>query len=293
MRLSTSTNIHNFDQGAGYQVPMEEAVRLCSLSGYTYLDANLCAFCRTGMPITRDGWEGWAYAVRALSDAKGVCFTQAHAYWEIGGTVNADGTHSDGEWGEAMMHRTVRCAEILGVEWMVVHPLTVRNGNLYSKKRSLEHNHAYFSRWAEAYEKRGIGMAIENMISRSGHMGYCANPEDLLELIHRIGSPRVGACLDTGHAHLSGIDVPGAIRLLGKDLKATHIADNHQNADEHLAPFNGTIPWAEVMRALGDIGYVYDFSFEIQSLTRHYPAAVQEGLIRFSFDLGNHLLSLV
>lgn len=33
--------------------------------------------------------------------------------------------------------------------------------------------------------------------------------QDMLELVYGIGSNRVQLCLDTGHAHISGQDVPG------------------------------------------------------------------------------------
>jgi sugar phosphate isomerase/epimerase len=110
--------------------------------------------------------------------------------------------------------------------------------------------------------------------------------------VEAVGHPLVGICLDTGHAHMSGLDVAAAVRRLAPHLRATHIADNHGNADEHFAPFNGTVDWAATMKALGEVGYRNDFSFEIHMLTAPYPAAVQKNLIRFTHDLGGYLLSL-
>ncbi len=292
MRLSTSTNIIAFDQGRNYAVGMDTSVKVCAEAGYEYLDANLCAHCRPGMPLAGDGWEAWAHGIRALSDSLGVRFTQAHAYWPITYTVHPDGTRTDGELGEELMRRSVIAAEIIGAPWMVVHPLTVFDGDRYSARLSEEYNTAYFGRWAEFYAAHNVGMAIENMNCKSGSMRYAGDPEQLLALIRRIGHPMVGACLDTGHAHLSGVSVPGTVRLLGDVLKATHIADNHQNADEHIAPFAGTIPWADVMRAFRDIGYEHDFSFEIQQLSACYPAEVQTALVRFTLDLGRYLVGM-
>ncbi|MDL2318119.1 sugar phosphate isomerase/epimerase [Eubacteriales bacterium OttesenSCG-928-A19] len=292
MRLSTSTNIYNFEQGVSYALSMEDSVRVCAEAGYTYIDANLCAQCRKDMPLSLDGWQPWAEGIRRLADSLNVRITQAHAYWHIGYAFSPQGERLDGEWGEELMRRSVVAAQILGVEWMVVHPMSLRRDDLYSASASAAYNYDFFSRWAETYERHSVGMAIENMISRTAQMGYAADVEELAALIDRIDHPMVGACLDTGHAHLSGLDVPASVRLLGKRLKATHIADNHQNTDEHFAPFNGTIPWPEVMKALRDIQYAHDFSFEIQNLTSCYPSAVQRPLIRFSYELGQYLMGL-
>ena len=60
MRLSTSTNIMNFDHGKPYMVSFEHAVSTCAAAGYRYLDVNLCGMSRAGKrfaPMTEDNWE--------------------------------------------------------------------------------------------------------------------------------------------------------------------------------------------------------------------------------------------
>jgi len=292
MRLSTSTNIMVFDKGVNYAVRMEDSMKACAEAGYEYLDANLCSQARPGQPLAADDWEGWAHRMRALAEGLGVRLTQAHAYWPIKYTVFPDGSRSDGDLGEELMRRSVIAARILGAEWMVVHPLTVADEVWYSARRSFDYNRAYYGRWADLYAEHGVGMAIENMNCVNGKMRYGAAPDDLVELVEAVGHPLVGICLDTGHAHMSGLDVAAAVRRLVPHLRATHIADNHGNADEHFAPFNGTVDWAATMKALGEVGYQNDFSFEIHMLTAPYPAAVQKNLIRFTHDLGGYLLSL-
>lgn len=292
MRLSTSTNIMTFDKGANYSVPMEDSMRACSAAGFEYVDANLCGQSRPNQPLTSEDWEDWAHRMRALADRLGLKVTQAHAYWPIQYKVFPDGTRSDGEPGEELMRRSVLAARILGSEWMVVHPLTVNDGVWYSRKKSFEYNVSYFGRWAGFYAANGVGMAIENMNCVNGKMRYGAEPDDLMELVEAIGHPMVGICLDTGHAHLSGLDAAAAVRRFAPHLRATHIADNHGNADEHFAPFHGSVDWPAVMKALRETDYRHDFSFEIHMLTAPYPAAVQGNLVRFAYDLGRHLLAL-
>lgn len=289
MKLSTSTNIMISDRGKPYQIPIDVSVRACADAGYTEVDANLCGFCRPGQPLALDGWEKWAHDTRNLADQLGVSFSQSHAYWTINGSFPVGGVKPDGEWGEELMRRSVIAAQILGTKWMVVHPITVRHQRWYDYKASFAYNREYYERWGEFYSAHGVGMAIENMNSATT---YCSCAEELVELIEAIDNPMVEACIDTGHAHMVGIDVPGMIRQVGSHLKATHISDNHQNKDEHFAPFNGTIDWLEVMTALREINYQECFAYEIHNLTGMYPKEVQPALVKFSYELGNYLLNL-
>lgn len=290
MKLCTSTNILNFDLGKAYSVSMETSVRGCAAAGYHYIDASLCGFSRPGQPLTGDDWERWAHESRALGDELGIEYSQAHAYWTIGNPFLDDMARVDGEWGEELMRRSVLAAEILGVKWMVVHPYTVYEDTEagYDYDRSFAYNREYFKKWGEFYADHHVGMAIENM----GRKHYCSDPGQLLELIGAVDNPLVQVCIDTGHAHLSGYDVPALLRQIGSSLKATHIADNHRNLDEHFAPFNGTIDWPEVMKALREIGYEESFAFEIHHLSSMYPASVQQYLVNFSYELGKYLMGL-
>ena len=292
MKLTTSTNIMNYDQGKPYQIPMDEAVRACAKAGYRYLDANLCGSARPGQPLAGNGWEAWAHEIRLLGDSLGIRFCQAHAYWTIGSAFHSDMTRVDGEWGEELMRRSVIAAEILGVNWMVVHPYTVPRESWYDYEKSFAYNREYFKRWGEIYAEHKVGMAIENMARNPQKTSYCACGEELLELVEAVDNPMVQICIDTGHAHLSGIEPERMIRQVGSCLKATHIADNHQNKDEHFVPFNGTINWAEVMKALKEIDYQEAFAFEVHHLTSMFPAQIQQQLVDFSYELGEYLMSL-
>ena len=143
--------------------------------------------------------------------------------------------------------------------------------------------------WGEIFADHHVGMAIENM-TKPTHYGSCA--EELLELIDVIDNPNVQICIDTGHANMVGLNVPDMIRQVGSHLKATHINYNYGIKDEHFSPFNGTIPWKEVVQALRDIDYQECFAFETHHLTSMYPKEVQPYLVDFSYALGEYLLNL-
>lgn len=294
MRLSTSTNLYNFDRSVPYQLSMEDAMRVCRDAGYSFLDANFCGMSRLGKkeaPMTLDDWDERVRSWKVLAERTGVNFRQAHAFFSVKGSIPADAL-PDGEFGEEMMRRSVLAAEMLGVEWMVVHPVNILTDGKNDPEASFRYNLEYYGKWAEFFHTHHVGMAIENMLCGGRYNNVWADIDRLCALVDAIGRPYVGVCVDTGHANISGYKAGDAIRKVGHRLRATHINDNHgAGVDEHVAPYMGTIDWSDVMNALREIGYSHDFSFEIQNLTSCYPAALQPEMIRFSYRLGNYLLA--
>jgi sugar phosphate isomerase/epimerase len=291
MRLSISTSIMCFDEGRNYSIKAEDAIRACANAGYKNLDADLSI--RPDTPLAKDDWETWSHSIRKLADSLGLVFTQSHGYFPKDVCLDTQGNRLDPECDE-YMRRSVLASEIIGTPWMVLHPVLWPDGDGHRDyKKSFAYNKAFFSKWGEYAAQHHLGIAIENMLNPvGGEIRYCVMAEELIELVDALEEPMIQICIDTGHAHLSQLSVPAYIRTVGSRLRATHIADNHQNIDEHFAPFNGTIPWREVILALREINYQGDFAFEIHHLTSPYPAAVQPELVKFSFALGKYLLAL-
>jgi sugar phosphate isomerase/epimerase len=87
-------------------------------------------------------------------------------------------------------------------------------------------------------EMTGIPVAVEN------HEDLTA--DELLELIERVGSPMVGACLDTGNSVTIGEDPVHCVELLAPYAKSVHLKDGVplRSADGQVIGVEG--------RALGD-----------------------------------------
>lgn len=98
-------------------------------------------------------------------------------------------------------------------------------------------------------EQVGVRLAVE-VIPNS-----LSTPEALVELVeNRLEIPRLGTCLDFGHAFMMG-DPVDAVEVLSGTLVATHVHDNHGESDEHLAPFEGGIDWPAAVISLEKVGY--------------------------------------
>jgi sugar phosphate isomerase/epimerase len=94
-------------------------------------------------------------------------------------------------------------------------------------------------------------LAVEN----STRPRLMQEAEHLLSLLDMHRADLVGACLDTGHAHLAGavVEIAG---MLAPRAFVVHFHDNHaEGEDEHSFPGQGTIPWGELVEALQSHGF--------------------------------------
>jgi len=99
--------------------------------------------------------------------------------------------------------------------------------------------------------ERNMTLAVENLHP----LGFTGQKEDFLRLLEAYPAHLVGACIDTGHAHLGGNLVELA-HVLAPRAFVIHLHDNHAaEKDEHLIPGQGTIPWKELIDVLCARGF--------------------------------------
>ena len=114
------------------------------------------------------------------------------------------------------------------------------------------------------YQKAdGLGMrlACENLQLKGQPRPLC-RMEELRALLDQY-PPDVGICLDTGHAHNSGLNSADEARIAGDRLIALHLQDTDAVEDRHWVPGRGTVNWAQVHAALTEIGFSGAWTFEL------------------------------
>ena len=91
--------------------------------------------------------------------------------------------------------------------------------------------------------------------------------------------PHVGFCWDCGH---EGCFTPGRryMPLFGDRLICTHIHDNLGTVDMHVPPFMGSIDWENVMKALADIDYDGNLTFEADNTLKRCPDFFRKSINR-------------
>ena len=138
-------------------------------------------------------------------------------------------------------------------------------------RRSLEALHA-------AAEPLGVRLALEVIPNRM------SSAESLVALIEeQLDIPELGICFDFGHAHLMG-DVVEAIETVSGHLVTTHVHDNRGRSDDHLLPFEGSIPWEGTLMALQKIGFEGAFVFELAASATPRQALERASQVQRRFE---------
>lgn len=160
--------------------------------------------------------------------------------------------------------QAAEAAAQLRVHYFVLHPGPEHPPETEPNERLLRMENV--ARSIEAIAKRcaalGIVCVLENKLP---HLLF-GNTSDTLWILDAINGAYVGACLDTGHAALSG-DLQILIRKLAGHLRMLHVHDNRGAGDEHLPPGDGTIDWDRVMRELLAINFRGTLMLELAGQT--------------------------
>jgi len=148
--------------------------------------------------------------------------------------------------------RAVEAAAALRVHHFVLHP-GPEHANMPPQEerlRRMENTVSVINEVARRCGELGIGCVLENKLP---HLLF-SNISDILCILAAIEGGNVGACLDTGHAFLSD-DLPNLIGKLAGHLRMLHVHDNRKQFDDHLAPGDGKIDWAWLMKELVSTGF--------------------------------------
>ncbi len=173
------------------------------------------------------------------------------AYYSISSSDETERRHALSEIKSAAALRSV-----FEYSYLVVHlgPTGERHrlDDLEQGKRSLHELLEYCS-------SIGVGVAVENI----------PNSFSTTESLARLGEqiPDLLFCFDSGHANMEG-NPERTVTTLGPRIRTTHLHDNSGQSDEHRMPYDGTVPWSKVMRALKGQNYPGIYLLEIREAPR-------------------------
>lgn len=202
--------------------------------------------------------------------------------------------------------RGIYATGIMNCPYIVAHPVLHPDfNNGQNKERALQTNLDYFSAFVPALKENNVVMCIENL-----YWGYrpepkipnsCTSAEQMVELIDTLNAMHgdcFAACLDSGHAVISGQDPIHMLRVLGDRLRVLHIHDNYGKLDNHILPGKGVIDWKQFMKTLKEVGYQGHFNFEADqhwydiAQTLYTEDVVVQGA-KFKYDIGRMLLDMI
>ncbi len=134
-------------------------------------------------------------------------------------------------------------------------------------KRSLES----LRECLDTAEKYKVNIGIENVWNK-----FLLSPLEMRDFIDKLGSDYLGAYFDVGNTLLTGYPEHW-IRILGKRIKKVHIKDFKGaigNVNGFCDLLEGDVNWAEVMKALKEVGYNDYITAEILPPYSQHPEAL-------------------
>ncbi len=176
---------------------------------------------------------------------------------------------------DILKHRILKALDIsreVGVKRIVIHVGTYLDENYnYDIEKSIEHNIKYLEPFVKKAAESNILIAIENGTQMQKDEPAFKNTspyiDELLKIVEyynkKYEKEVLGICFDFGHANVGNLDMYNEIKKIDSKLKVTHIHDNY-GTDSHNQPFDGTINWDDVRKALTDINYDGELTSEVR-----------------------------
>ena len=277
---------------------MKKAIEILANAGFDAVDISLRSMNLDGNEFCSDNYREYAKELFEFAKEKGVFFNQAHSCYP-------SSYIDDGKTETAFQNivKGIEIASIVGAKIIVVHP----KQHLYycmgdNDKKLKQMNLDFYKRLMPYCEKYGVKIATENMwqdgrINKVIVQSTCAKSTEFCEYVDMIDNDYMTACLDIGHCGLVGQQPEEMIRSLGHNrLGALHVHDNDGRRDCHVEPmssFLSTVNWDEVCKALAEINYQGDFTFEAERMFLNSNIDTVNATASLLHDIGRYLIGRI
>jgi sugar phosphate isomerase/epimerase len=208
----------------------------------------------------------------ALRELKGTAdvVLSAHVWENLAGV-------SPAEAGAALLS-WLQIAGQTGVRDLIVH-----GGSYPDRKEGIVRTRRVLESVLPRFERAGVVLDLENH--------YAFDYRDCRELfsepwefkeVFSLGSPALGFCFDSGHAHMTRNWQP-LVEQLAPWLRYVHLADNLGEFDDHLMFREGTVPWDGIFDGLTRTGFdgVFCVEFPVRDCLDPFRTCLSELRERF------------
>ena len=279
---------------------MEESAKLMADAGFNGSDYYLKDMTDPDCAFNGNGWFALAEECNRIFTTAGVPIVQAHAPFSFKGW---DDPVTFEEFIYPTIVRSIQISAVMGAKCVVVHPLHYwrYDGN---EQEIYLRNMDFYKSLIPVCKEYNIKVCLENMFQRDKLRGNyivrdtCADATEFCKYIDGLDSEYMVACLDIGHIGLphGNVEPWDFIHILGHDrLQALHIHDNDYTNDQHRVPYSGKIDWSGVTKALGEIDYSGDFTYEclFSHMTNNMPKELYPAALQFVSQVGHYLIGQV
>lgn len=254
----------------------EKALEYLAKTGFDAWDFSMFAmwkydwaartYSQTDHPLSSGQYLSFAKKLKQIGLDYGIVCNQSHAPFPSTCAENYP-----------YFQRAIECTAEAGGEICIIHP---------DNDKSAQENAEMYGGLLPFAKACGVKIVAENMYSWDSQKGEscfaaCATAEDFAAHLDAVDDPFFVACLDIGHAEMSGSG-SGAVNMihaLKRHLQALHLHDNDKRHDSHQIPFSMQIDFAAVVKALKEVDYAGFFTLEADAYLRDYTSEnILEGL---------------
>lgn len=286
--------LSNLTQWVGSSLSAKEAIKINSDAGFDAYDISLFQLTRDdNYEFNLEDYVERAKALRVYADSLGIVCNQSHAPYP-----SSTGDEEKDKWIFEKIVRAMEIASILGAKIIVVHPKQHLCYPDYPEEL-FEMNVEFYKSLIPYCERFGIKVACENMWQYNNGFkapsdSTCSRAWEFNKYLDAIDSEWIVGCLDIGHASLMAADIPEFIRQMGnKRLQALHVHDTDFKYDKHTLPFMEKIDYHAVCKALGEIDYQGDFTYEADAFYRGKPQELYLATTKYMCEVGRYLISKI
>lgn len=230
--------------------------------------------------IDKDDYLEKTKKLKEYADKLGLHANQAHSFMKY---RNKAFSRKENLYCDKMLLRSIEMASIMGAKYIIVHPFSS-----YDELKNVK----MFKDLANFAKSHNIKIAIENM-----PRGLFSEEDGINSLLDKINDDNVVLCLDIGHAYLpkeKKTNATNIIRKCSKYLKCLHIHDNDECSDLHTLPGLGKINFDEICKALKEINYEGDLTFEVDGyLYNSYPVDQRDLGLPQIYKCGEELMNKI
>lgn len=286
--------LSNLTQWVGSSLSAKEAVKINSEAGFDAYDISLFQLTRDeNYEFNAPDYIEKAKKLREYADSLGIVCNQSHAPFP-----SSTGDEEKDKWIFEKIVRAMEIASILGAKIIVVHPKQHLCYPDYPEEL-FRLNVEFYKNLIPYCEKFGIKVACENMWQYNNGFkapsdSTCSRAWEFNKYLDAIDSEWIVGCLDIGHVSLMATDIPEFIRQMGnKRLQALHVHDTDTKYDKHTLPFMEKIDYHAVCKALGEIDYQGDFTYEADAFYRGKPQELYLATTKYMCEVGRYLISKI
>ncbi len=136
----------------------------------------------------------------------------------------------------------------------------------------------------------GVGALCNQLAPLDIQVAFEPEPGMLLQTLgeweqlrEAVAAPNFGLALDVGHVPCTEtISAGDAIRRYGAAIRTVHLDDTRNGVHEHLQIGDGELDWADIMRALREVGFRGIAAVELSRHSHAAPTAARTAIERLT-----------